>query len=154
MNNNPENRQRIFTKIKDINTSINTMVDCVKNLEKMRSQSYLSTLSDEDLQEVLKSMQQLEQSIEKLSTPPKENKPQHTFLKAVGKNRKLLVTKPDNNSNNSSKDRQNVTLPNPKIIPKAAFSKQNSSMDPVLKSPERPENLNHRSRRISFKQNI
>lgn len=89
-NYNPQNKQ-LYGKIKNLNNSIDLMLDCVRQLEQMRSHDYLAHLSDEELQVVLEKMDALEKNIEKLRS--KENDDSQ-LIKAIGKNKKLWVTKP------------------------------------------------------------
>lgn len=88
--NNLKNSQ-LYGKIKNLNNSIDMMLDCVNQLEKMRSYDYMAHLSDEELQVVLDKMEALEKNIEKLRT---KDSSQNQLIKAIGKNKRLWVTKP------------------------------------------------------------
>lgn len=79
----------VCDKISCLNTSINKMVDCVKTLEKMRSYGSVSTITEDDLKDVLKHMKELEESIEVMNN----KKCSLPLFKAVGKGRKLWVSK-------------------------------------------------------------
>jgi len=83
MNNDHNKQNKLYSKLKNINHSINKMVDCVRTLEKMRSLNYISAVDETELEKVLQQMQEIEESIE-----------QKTVLRAIGKDRKLWVSKP------------------------------------------------------------
>ena len=94
MKNKDQQQSKLTSKISRINNSINSMMYCVRTLEKFRSYNYLTSLNEDDLKVVLTRMQELEDSIGKISNKPQEEKTNTPLIKAVGKDRKLLVKKP------------------------------------------------------------
>lgn len=106
MNNKAHNTQSTQEKVKCINESINHLVNCVKHLEHMRSYNYLSTITDEDLEKVMDYMEKLENSIEQLNAPKDNLSNSKTLIKAVGKDKKLWVSKPNNSKENTQATQQ------------------------------------------------
>lgn len=110
-------------KIRYINESISHLIGCVKYLENIRSIDYLSGIDEKDLEKVITYMQRLEESIERLNKQPDESR----LIKAVGKNKKLWVTKSNENENitrEARPDRNRATIPDkPKTSGNVIFSK-------------------------------
>jgi len=94
MNNDHNKQNKLYSKLKNINHSINKMVDCVRTLEKMRSLNYISAVDETELEKVLQQMQEIEESIEKINLSKEKPAEQKTVLRAIGKDRKLWVSKP------------------------------------------------------------
>jgi hypothetical protein len=140
MSNTTHNEEQVpANKLNCINNSINLMTDCVKHLEKIRSYNFFSNTSEPDLEKVIDYLHKIEESIEILQKSTKNKADRNLLLRAIGKNRKLLVTKPpqktpDLNIGNKqselkdseSKIYKNITASNPKTTPKAFFENKNN----------------------------
>lgn len=99
MNNTPNKPNEANKKLTRLNKSINKMLDCVNFLENMRSNSVVSSISEEELEKVMGYMAQVEKSIEKINK--NKSKKTETLYKAVGKNKKFWVKKEVEISNNA-----------------------------------------------------
>ncbi len=127
------------SKLNYINNSINLMTDCVKHLEKIRSYNFFSNTSESDLEKVIDYLHKIEKSIETLQKSTKNNADKSILLRAIGKNRKLLVTKPPRKTpdldlsnkepeskNSESKIYKNIAASKPKTTPKSFFENKNN----------------------------
>lgn len=88
-----------LSSIEGLKKSVNTMVDCVNYLEKIRSYDYLGSIEDSDLQKVLSQMKEIEERLENIN----KNKADKKIFKAIGKNRTVWVTKPATPFSNEEK---------------------------------------------------
>lgn len=156
MNNNTQRESKLYNKIKNINNSIDTMLGCVKHLEKIRSYNYLTAIDENELKEVLSRMQQLEESLEKINNSEREGHSSTDLLKAVGKNRKLLVKKPVfKNDNNNEEAQESIKKSSNIIFNSTASQPKNVSIDKIfdknITSKEYHREAKQRARRILFK---
>ncbi|MEW5822348.1 MAG: hypothetical protein AB1782_19295 [Cyanobacteriota bacterium] len=155
MNNNTQRESKLYNKIKNINNSIDTMLGCVKHLEKIRSYNYLTAIDENELKEVLSRMQQLEESLEKLNNSEREGHGSTDLIKAVGKNRKLLVKKPVFNNNNNEEIQEAAKKSSNIIFNSTVSQPKNVSIDKIfdknITSKEYHREAKQRARRVLFK---
>lgn len=126
MNNKTPIPNKTVSKIKHINNSISLMTDCVKHLEKMRSFNYVYSVNEEDLKQILDQLHQIEESLEKIQSPETPNQGTNSLLKAIGKDRKLWVTKPKHHNNTPQENSKDIK-PEPQISLNPHFSKTKNS---------------------------
>src|SRR3989339_1973744 len=140
-----------FSKIKSITKSINTMVDCVNYLERIRSYEYIGSIKESELKKVLSQMKEIEERIEKLNNLSKEKE----VFKAIGKNRTVWVTKPIKESyfnENNTPNCDNATNKKWKgIINKTELEKIFKKS--VSSEAEKPEN-NIKTKLLAVKYNL
>lgn len=129
MENKAETTKQINTKIENINDSINLMVDCVKHLEKIRSYNYMASVEEKELQNVLCHLQKIEESIDKIKQPSNNKEASQELIKAVGKNKKLWVSR--QNVNNPV-DNNHRRLPEPKFVCSSNLTKNSPTREKSL----------------------
>ena len=122
------------SKLKNLNSSINKMLDFVKDLEKLRSYKYMSSLTKDELNDVLAQIRQIEESIEALNNPANKDSETGNRFKAIGKNRKLWVTRPDPpKKETSTTDTSRITCNN---TTNPMFFKTQTSIRNIYETPK------------------